>query len=200
MSTSSREFERVRMAVTQPPHEQWAAGFVEGILLVALGMAAVAIPLFATTAVEIVVGWVFLSSGIAGLITTIRMRRVPGVWWSLLSAILGILIGVVLLRWPQSGTLAFTLILSVAFLVEGAASIMLALEHSRERSGRWDWMLASGIVDLILAGMIVLGFPSTATWAIGLVVGIKMAFSGVALIAMALHTRAAQPPPAQSGR
>jgi len=200
MSTSSREFERVRMAVTQPPHEQWAVGFVEGILLVALGMAAVAIPLFATTAVEIVVGWVFLSSGIAGLITTIRMRRVPGVWWSLLSAILGILIGVVLLRWPQSGTLAFTLILSVAFLVEGAASIMLALEHSRERSGRWDWMLASGIVDLILAGMIVLGFPSTATWAIGLVVGIKMAFSGVALIAMALHTRAAQPPPAQSGR
>jgi uncharacterized membrane protein HdeD (DUF308 family) len=197
MSTSSRDMEHLRTAVTQSLQAHWVVWFIEGILLLALGMAAVAIPPFATIAVEIIVGWVFLFSGIAGLITTFRMRHAPGVWWSLLSAILGIAVGVVLLRWPLSGALTLTLILSVVFVVEGVASIMFALEHRRERSGRWSWMLASGIVDLILAGMIVLGFPSTATWAIGLVVGINMVFGGVALIAMALHARLVKPPPTQ---
>jgi len=200
MSTSNGNMEHLRVAVTQSLRAHWLMWFIEGILLLALGMAAVAIPPFATIAIEIIVGWIFLFSGIAGLITTLRMRHAPGVWWSLLSAILGIAVGVVLLRWPLSGTLTLTLILSVVFVVEGVASIMLALEHRRERSGRWNWMLASGIVDLILAGVIVLGFPGTAIWAIGLVVGINMVFGGVALIAMALHARAIQPPLAQSGR
>ena len=50
-------------------------------------------------------------------------------------------------------------------------------------------MLLSGIVDLVLGGMIFLGLPSSAAWAIGLLVGINMVFGGVALIAMALHAR-----------
>ena len=66
---------------------------------------------------------------------------------------------------------------------------MFALEHKRELSGRWGWMLMSGIVDLVLAVMIFAGLPSTAVWAIGLLVGINMVFGGIALIAMALHAR-----------
>jgi uncharacterized membrane protein HdeD (DUF308 family) len=67
--------------------------------------------------------------------------------------------------------------------------MMFALEHKRELSGRWGWMLASGIIDLILAAIIFAGLPVTAAWAIGLVVGINMIFGGLALIAMALHAR-----------
>jgi uncharacterized membrane protein HdeD (DUF308 family) len=66
---------------------------------------------------------------------------------------------------------------------------MFALDHRRELSGQWGWMLASGIVDLILAVMIFGGLPSTAAWAIGLLVGINLVFGGTALIAMALHAR-----------
>jgi uncharacterized membrane protein HdeD (DUF308 family) len=72
-------------------------------------------------------------------------------------------------------------------------SIMFALEHKRELSGRWGMMLISGIVDLILAGMIFVGLPATAAWAIGLLVGINMIFGGSALVAMALHAREAAP-------
>jgi hypothetical protein len=50
-------------------------------------------------------------------------------------------------------------------------------------------MLASGIIDLILAAIIFAGLPGTAAWAIGLLVGINMVFGGAALIAMALHAR-----------
>ena len=75
------------------------------------------------------------------------------------------------------------------FIIEGVASIMFALEHKRELSGRWGWMLVSGIVDLVLATFVFAGLPSTAAWAIGLLVGINMVFGGSALIAMALHAR-----------
>jgi uncharacterized membrane protein HdeD (DUF308 family) len=74
--------------------------------------------------------------------------------------------------------------------MEGIVSIMYALDHRRELTPRWSFMLVSGIVDLILAGMIFSGLPATATWAIGLLVGINLAFGGVALMAMALHARA----------
>ena len=66
---------------------------------------------------------------------------------------------------------------------------MYALEHRRELSGRWEWMLVSGIIDLVLAGIIFAGLPGTAEWALGLLVGINMVFGGMALVAIALHAR-----------
>jgi uncharacterized membrane protein HdeD (DUF308 family) len=151
------------------------------------------VPPIATFAVEILIGWLLLISGIVGLIATLRMRGAPGFWWSLLSAILGIVAGVVLLRWPLSGALSLTLILTAFLTIEGVASIFYALEHKRELSGRWGLMLFSGIVDLVLAGMIFAGLPGTAAWAIGLLIGINLVFGGVALIAMALHASGSAP-------
>jgi uncharacterized membrane protein HdeD (DUF308 family) len=121
------------------------------------------------------------------------MRQAPGFWWSLVSAILGIAVGIILLLWPLSGVLSLTLILIVFFVIEGIASIMFALDHKRELSGQWGWMLASGIIDLILATIILTGLPGTAAWALGLLVGINMVFGGSALIAMALHAREIDP-------
>jgi len=66
---------------------------------------------------------------------------------------------------------------------------MFAFDHKRELSGRWGWMLVSGIIDLALALMIFAGLPSTAAWALGLLVGINMIFGGTALIAMSLYAR-----------
>ena len=102
-----------------------------------------------------------------------------------------LLAGIVLIGWPLSGAVSLTLVAIVFFAVEGFATIMYALEHKRELSGRWGWMLVSGIVDLFLAAVIFAGLPGTAAWAIGLLVGINMMFGGVALIMMALHAREA---------
>jgi uncharacterized membrane protein HdeD (DUF308 family) len=94
-----------------------------------------------------------------------------------------------LLGSPLTGAFSLTLVLIAFFLIEGAVPIMFALDHKRELSGQWGWMLMSGIVDLALAIMIFAGLPSTAAWAVGLLVGINMIFGGTALIAMALHAR-----------
>jgi len=189
MSMNKPDIEKIQRGVATSLHEHWVLFLVEGIILVILGLAAIVIPPIATLAIEILFGWLFLISGIVGLITTFRMREAPGFWWSLVSAILGIAAGIVLLLWPLSGILSLTLILIVFFVIEGVASIMFALEHKRELSGQWAWMLVSGIVDLILAAIILAGLPSTAAWALGLLVGINMIFGGSALVAMALHAR-----------
>jgi uncharacterized membrane protein HdeD (DUF308 family) len=68
---------------------------------------------------------------------------------------------------------------------------MYAIEHRRGLSGRWGWLLVSGVVDVILAGIVFFGLPGTALWAPGLLVGINMVFGGSSLVAMALHARAA---------
>ncbi len=183
------DVEEIGSAVATSLHEHWVLFLVEGIILVILGLAAILLPPIATLAVEILFGWLFLISGIAGLIMTFMMRQAPGLWWSLASAILGIAVGIVLLAWPLSGVLTLTFVLIVFFTIEGIASIMFALEHKRELSGRWGWMLASGVIDLILAAIIFAGLPGTADWALGLLVGINMVFGGTALIGMALHAR-----------
>ena len=170
-------------------HEHWVLFLVEGVVLVVLGATAIAIPALATVTVTIFLGWLFLVSGVIGLFTTIWMRAAPGFLWSLLSAILGIVVGLLLLAAPLRGALSLTLVLIAFFIIEGIASIMYALDHKRELSGRWAWMLVSGIIDLVLAVMIFAGLPATAAWAIGLLVGINMVFGGAALIGLSLDAR-----------
>ncbi|MGB6747867.1 MAG: DUF308 domain-containing protein, partial [Xanthobacteraceae bacterium] len=146
-------------------------------------------PVVATLAFTLVIGWLFLISGGVGLVTTFWMRNAPGFWWALLSAAIALAAGVILILWPINGVLSLTLVLIAFFAVEGIATLMYAFEHKAQLSGRWVWMLASGIVDLILAGIIFAGLPGTAAWALGLLVGINMLFGGTAMIGMALAAR-----------
>jgi uncharacterized membrane protein HdeD (DUF308 family) len=196
MSTNPADLARIKSSIATALHAHWQLFLTEGIVLMILGVLAIVVPNIATLAVEVLIGWLLLISGVVGLIATLRMRSAPGFGWSLLSAVIGIVAGLVLLRWPLSGALSLTLILTAFLTIEGVASIFFALEHKRELSGRWGMMLFSGVVDLILAGMIFAGLPATAAWAIGLLIGINMVFGGSALIAMALHARNAASVPA----
>ena len=193
MSISQADIDQLRRAVLASLHEHWVFYLIEGIILIALGAAAIIIPPIATIAVTIFFGGLLLLSGIVGLITTFWMRGVPGFWWSLISAILAIVVGVMLIGWPVRGAFSLTFLLIVFFIIEGVVSVMFALDHRRELAGAWGWMLASGIVDLILATIILAGLPGTAAWAIGLLVGINLTFGGVAMVAMALQARKIEP-------
>jgi uncharacterized membrane protein HdeD (DUF308 family) len=175
-------------------HGHWLVFLLEGVVLIVLGVLAIAVPPIASVAATVFFGWLLLISGVVGLISTVRARRVPGFGWSLLSALIAIAAGVVLLAWPISGTLSLTAVLIAFLLVEGIASIFYAIEHRRGASGRWGWMLASGIIDVILAGIIFIGLPGSAFWALGLLLGINLLLGGSALIAMALHARGALRP------
>jgi uncharacterized membrane protein HdeD (DUF308 family) len=167
----------------------WGLFLAEGILLVVLGILALLAPQMASVAATVFFGWLLLISGIVGLFTTFRARQAPGFWWSLISAVIGIVAGALLIGWPVLGTLSLTAVLIGFLFAEGVVTIMYALEHRGALSGRWGWMLASGILDVGLGILLLIGFPSTALWALGLLLGINLIFGGCALIFMALHAR-----------
>jgi uncharacterized membrane protein HdeD (DUF308 family) len=192
---------RVPGTVAKSIHDHWILFLVEGVALIVLGLLAIVVPSIATSFVTVVLGWLFLVSGAIGLVTTFWARQAPGFWWSLVSALLAILVGVVLIAnksqdlyggligWPLEKAGPLRLILVLFFLVEGGASIMFAIEHRRQFSGRWAWMLASGVIDIVLASIIIFDLPGTSAWTMGLLVGINMVLGGSALIAMGLHAR-----------
>jgi uncharacterized membrane protein HdeD (DUF308 family) len=169
--------------------EHWKAFLFEGILLSIIGLAAMIVPPLASLAVTIFLGWMFLASGVAGLVATYWARNMPGFWWSLISAALAVLAGGLLLARPMQGVLTLTIVIGAYFLAEGVTTIMYALEHRRELSGRWSWLLIAGLMDIIIAFFIIAGLPGSAEWAIGLLVGINLLFGGATLIGMALAAR-----------
>lgn len=184
--TTPEDFARLQSGATEAIREHWAAFLVEGVLLTILGFAAMIVPPLASIATTIWLGWMFLISGLVGLVLTFWAKGVPGFWWSLLSALVVIAAGVVLLVAPIQGTYALTIVLGAYFLAEGVASILYAFEHRRELTGRWSWMLVAGLMDLLIAAIIIIGLPGSALWAVGLLVGINLAFGGATLIGMAL--------------
>src|SRR5437868_9881734 len=195
MGTHAREHDMAtqdsgtRLNMGEIMRQHWKALLIEGILLVILGLLAIARPLVASIAITLFLGWMFMISGVAGLILTFWARQMPGFWWSILSALFSLSAGILLIGWPGQGVVSLTLVLGVFFVMEGVASIMYALEHRRELSGRWGWMVAAGILDIVISGMIITGLPGTAEWAIGLLVGINLVFGGATLIGMGAAAR-----------
>jgi len=183
------EIRKLKSEMKVAAREHWKAFLIEGILLVVLGLAAIIVPPLASLAVTIFVGWMFLISGVAGLALTFWARGVPGFWWALISAVLAIVAGGVLLAQPVQGVYALTLVIGVYFVAEGVATIMYALEHRRELSERWLWLLVAGMFDILISFMIIAGLPGSAEWAIGLLVGINLVFGGASLIGLALAAR-----------
>ena len=179
----------IRSAVSAAIHRHWGLFLFEGIVLIVLGTLAVLVPAVASVAATIVFGWILLLSGVIGLIATFRAKGSPGFGWSLLSAVLGIAAGIILLTMPLQGTLSLTAVLIAFLIVEGISTVLFALEHRKGASGRWSWLLASGILDIGLGGILLAGLPGTAVWALGLLVGINMIFGGWSLVWMALHAR-----------
>jgi uncharacterized membrane protein HdeD (DUF308 family) len=187
--TLPQDITKLQSEMSAAVREHWKAFLFEGILLVVLGLAAMILPPLASLAVTIFLGWMFLISGVAGLALTFWARQMPGFWWSLISAALAVLAGLVLLAKPVQGVLTLTIVISAYFLAEGVTTIMYALEHRRELSERWSWLLFAGIVDILIAAMIISGLPGSAEWAIGVLVGINLLFGGASLIGMALAAR-----------
>jgi len=187
--TLQQDVTKLQSQMRAAVREHWKAFLIEGIVLAILGLAAIIVPQLASLAVTIYLAWMFLIMGILGLVMTFWARGMPGFWLSLISAVLAIAAGAILLARPAQGVLTLTIVLGAFFLAEGVATIMYALEHRRELSGRSSWLIVSGAVDIIIAGLIITGLPSSAEWAIGLLVGINLLFGGTSMIGMALAAR-----------
>ena len=181
--------DRIETILVRAMHRHWRLFLVEGLVLLVLGAGAIIVPPLAGVVATVVLGWILLLAGIVGTVATLRTSGAPGFGWSLLSGLLAIAAGALLLGSPLQGLISLTYVLIAFFVVDGVAMIFLALAHRRELSGRWEWMMLNGAMDLVLAAIIVAGWPGTAAWALGLLLGIDMLFGGASLIVMALEAR-----------
>jgi uncharacterized membrane protein HdeD (DUF308 family) len=186
------DIDDVRRRLAAAFHAHWKLFLAEGVVMMVLGVVAILVPEVATLAITLVIGWLFIIGGIFRTISLLQHRDMPGFGWSLATAVLAIVLGVILLLRPIAGALTLTIALIAFFILEGVSAIVLAIEH-RRHLGSWGWVLFSGLIDLLLAFLIWDGWPSSADWAIGLLVGINMVFLGLSLIMTALAARTMAP-------
>jgi uncharacterized membrane protein HdeD (DUF308 family) len=167
----------------------WRTFVIEGAVLMLLGAGAIVLPQIATFALALFLGWLFLIGGVIGLAATVMARQAPGFWWSLISAVASIVAGALFIRAPLGGEISLTFILTAFLVADGFFMIMFGIEHRRQLTKRWQWLVVNGVLDLILAAIVVLALPGSVTWVLGLVVGIDLLFGGSTLVALALATR-----------
>ena len=167
----------------------WVLFLIPGLVMAILGLIAAASPLIATLVVETFAGWFFLTGGFVGLAALFTTRNVPGFVWTLLSAVLAILIGAFLVWRPFAGLVTLTVALAGFFAAHGVVQILTSLHHRALFAQSWLWMAISGIADLILAGIIIAGWPGSVAWALGLLIGINLLMSGLALVMTAIACR-----------
>lgn len=158
-----------------------------GVALVGLGVLAIALPFVFTLAFDYVVGVLLIVGAAVHGVHAFQQRRWTGTLLRLLVAALYLVAGVVIVIHPVTGALALTLTLS-AFLVAAGVSRVVLAYHLNPHPG-WGWTLTSGVLSLVLGGLLFIGWPSTATWAIGLYVGVDLLFAGWSLIGLAIATR-----------
>jgi uncharacterized membrane protein HdeD (DUF308 family) len=162
---------------------------IQGILLVVAGVLALIYPLFASVAIVYLLAWILIISGILQGIGLIGASNVPHYWLQLISAVLAIIIGVLLLRAPDSGLLIMTVLLIVYFMVEGIAKVIFAL--TIRPFPNWGWVLASGLVGIVLSLILWASMPLSSEWVLGVLLGILLVCEGAALTYLAWMVRTA---------
>src|SRR5262249_15539211 len=148
MTPTSSDLNYVETEVRDAVRRHWVLFLLQGLTLIVFGFLAIGEPMVATIAVTLFAGWLFLIGGIVGLAGISPARRVPGFWWSLVSAVLAVVIGIYLIRRPLSGVLSLTLAAALFFGAEGIAQVITAVGQRRAFQS-WGWVLVSGIANLI---------------------------------------------------
>lgn len=156
--------------------------------LIALGILATILPVFASAFFTLVIGWIALISGVVMVVESFQSKPIRGFWLHLLVGISYIIAGIYILLNVGSAMLALTFAFGVLFIAEGIYTIIMAFTH---RAGyRMSWLTAlNGIITLILGIMVLNRFPVSALWLIGVYVGISLLMSGMTALTAALAIR-----------
>ena len=154
---------------------------IVGIVFAVIGLFAILLPLWATVAGELLIAWVLVLWGAAGLWFAWEMR--PAREWRYAGVAFGItlLLGLLFLLFPGVGIKTLTIVMMLVFLMEGIVSILLSLRLSGHRRN-WGWMTFSGLCSLIVGMIILMGWPETAVWTLGLLLGVNFLSTGVSLM------------------
>lgn len=186
VADSAPRFPRVDLDTIRP-HRGWFVGL--GVVLAVIGVLAIVLPLIASLATTVVLGWLMLIAGVFQVYHAVQNRGWAHSGWAVASGVISFAAGAVLVLFPVAGTLALTLVLAAFFLASGVFKLIRAAQH--KPLAAWGWLLFDGLLSLALGVILLLGWPGTAVWALGLLVGIDLVFGGASLVLIGLAARPA---------
>jgi uncharacterized membrane protein HdeD (DUF308 family) len=189
MTSMSPNISDTPRSFTEALRAHWKLFLFQGIVMAILGILAVAAPAWASVAVDIYIGWLFLLSGLVGVVAMFSAGNFSSFLWTCVTALLSIAVGVMLLWKPDEGTISLTMVLTAFLIFEGVFQTAASFSYRDVIPGSWGWMLVSGLSDLLLAGVIIWAWPNSAVWTLGLVVGVNLITSGTAVAMMAVAGR-----------
>ncbi len=162
-----------------------SALIIEGCIFMLLGVLAIALPTATSVSVAMIVGILLIIAGVIQVFRVFEHREGAEFWIPLILALLAILVGVLMLVYPLHGILVLAMLLGIWFFFHGIIEIAMAIQFRKVSSG-WGFLLFSGIVSILLALLIWSGWPTSAVWLIGLLLGINLLLFGASLIMLAL--------------
>ena len=184
------------MSSAGPPYDErgelrpaWWLFLALGLVSIIVGFLAISSAFIATLASVVVFGVLLLVEGITEVIHAVMVRNWRGFALHLLAAALYLIVGVFMLEDPVRAATVLTLLLAAVLFTGGLLRIIFPLV---EQFPSWPWVVLNGVVDLILGGVILSGWPASTLWVIGLFVGIDLLFHGWSCVILALTVRTGQ--------
>lgn len=169
----------------------WAWPIVLGIILIIIGFIAAAIPYFTTITSIYFLGWLLVFGGLAQLVYSFVNRASTSFLLHALLGLLSIVVGVLIILYPHVTAMTLTLLLAAFFLALGLFRISTALIL---RFPNWGWFLFGGILAFVLGILILIHWPTSAFWVIGLFIGIDFIFLGWSFLLMGMMLKRLNPP------
>lgn len=162
---------------------------VEGLLLIVLGGLAAALPTLAGVAGALVFGWVLVLAGVFGLGSVVGARRHAHLAFSIISALVALGVGLLIVWRPLIGAVTLAIFIAAYLLVDGVALIGLAWDQRKRAARGWGWLMASGVVDVLLAILVLAMGPLSSAVLLGFIIAIDLAIAGIALVTLGWHAR-----------
>jgi uncharacterized membrane protein HdeD (DUF308 family) len=152
------------------------------VMFIILGTVALMTPLIAAEFLDILIGCLLFVTGLfQGVVSYAAKRH----WTYYLSTFIYIAAGVLMIFQPQAGILALAAIIAIFLLLQGIMQIFYAGVYAPFKG--WGWMLASGVISIALTTLIYIGWPITAVWFLGILVGINLIFFGLSTLMIAAY-------------
>jgi uncharacterized membrane protein HdeD (DUF308 family) len=158
---------------------------VAGVLMLLVGMAGIFMPAVMSLVVVTFLGWLFLiSAAVQGYITWKTYNRSFSAW---LKPVLSLIAGVLLFVYPVEGVAAVAIMLSAYLLVDAFASFGFAMDYKPNKG--WWLLIVNAVVSILLAVLILIGWPVSSLLWVGLYAAVSLFFDGVSLVAMGVGAR-----------
>jgi len=162
----------------------WKALMTVGVLAILIGCVAIVVPEVAAVGTAIFIGWILLVAGAFLVAAAFSAHSIGTVVLRLLWALVTVIVGLWLIFEPHNGTLTLTLVLGIYFLFMGLTRVAVAFAARGQQNAGLVGL--SGVCGLLIGILVLAKFPSSADWAIGLLVGIDLIFAGWTLTSVAL--------------